>query len=312
MIVALAGGVGAAKFLRGLVRIVDPADVTVIVNTADDITLHGLRISPDVDTIVYSLAGAADRERGWGLAGESWQCLTALERYDMATWFQIGDRDLATHLFRTKRYDDGLELGEITAEIARRWGLEVRVLPMSDDRVENRIVVEIDDKRVDLHFQEYLIERRCADPVVDVSYRGIDAAKPNGDALMALETADAIVICPSNPVVSIGPILAFDRYRYALEQRRARCVAVSPLVGGAPVRGPADKLMAAVGLEVSNLGVVEAYQGIIDHVVIDSGDAADREPIERRGVATTTTDTLMSTTDDAVRVARSVIEALNA
>lgn len=310
MIVALAGGVGASKFLRGLVRAVPPEDVTIVVNTADDIEVHGLWVSPDLDTVTYGLAGVSDREQGWGLAGETWSCAQTLARYGMPTWFQLGDRDLGTHLYRTGRLEAGATLTETTAEIASAWGVRSRVLPMSDDRVTNTIVCEVDSEAVPLHFQEYLIRRHMADPVLDVRYDGIESAAPTAGVLDALATARGIVVCPSNPVVSIGPIVALAGVRDALEGRKVRCVGVSPIVDGAPVRGPADRLLPAVGLDVSCVGVAAGYTGLVDALVIDTADAARAADVSATGVEAVVADTMMVDDDVATALAHTVLERL--
>lgn len=311
MIVALAGGVGASKFLRGLVRAVDPEDVTIVVNTADDIEVHGLHVSPDLDTVTYSLAGAADRGQGWGLADETWSCAETLARYGLPTWFQLGDHDLGTHLFRTRRLAEGATLTEVTADVASAWGVRSRLLPMSDDPVTNTIVCEVDGEAVPMHFQEYLIRRRMADPVLGVRYDGIDSAAPAPEVLDAFATARGIVVCPSNPVVSIGPILALAGVRDAVEARKVRCVGVSPIVDGAPVRGPADRLLPAVGLDVSCTGVASGYGGLLDALVIDTADAARAAEVSANGIEAVVEDTMMVDDDVATALAHTVLERLD-
>jgi len=311
MIVALAGGIGASKFLRGLVRAVPPEDVTVIVNTADDVEVHGLWVSPDADTITYSLAGAANKEQGWGLEGESWSCADALGRYGMPTWFQLGDRDLATHLFRTQRRREGARATTIAAEIAGAWGVESRILPMTDGAVTNTTVVEGEDGVEDLHFQEYLIARHMADPVVDVRYEGVDRAEPTAEVLDALAAARGLIFCPSNPVVSIGPILALDGVREAIAQRKVRAVGISPIIAGAPVRGPADPLMRAAGMDVSCAGVAAAYNGLIDTLVVDTADAGSADAVEAHGVGAVAAETLMSDVAIATELAHVVLANLD-
>lgn len=310
MIVAFAGGVGASKFLRGLVRALPPEDVTVVVNTADDIELHGLWVSPDLDTVTYSLADAADRAQGWGLAGETWSCTETMDRYGMPTWFRLGDGDLGTHLFRTGRLAAGATLTEATSEIAAAWGLRSRLLPMSDDPVTNTIVCEVDGEAVAMHFQEYLILRHMADPVLEVRYDGIATAAPTAAVMDALADARGIVICPSNPVVSIGPILALDGVREAVEARRVRCVGVSPIVDGAPVRGPADRLLPAVDLDVSCAGVAQGYAGLVDALVIDVADAARADEVSAHGMEAVVEDTMMVDDDVATALAHTVLEGL--
>ena len=271
MLVSLAGGVGAARFLNGLVRAVPPSDVVAIVNTADDEEFHGLYVSPDLDSVTYTLAGASNAAQGWGLEGETFATLDALGRYGVDTWFRLGDKDLATHLFRTERLRAGASLTEVTAEITRAWDLGLALLPMTDDRVRTRITVERPGGATEeIAMQRWFVGERAESPVVSVRFDGADAARPAPGVLEALRTADTIVICPSNPVISIGPILAVPGIRDALVARRERVIAISPIVGGAPVKGPADRLMGPLGIEVSCVGVARAYREICSTLVIDA------------------------------------------
>ncbi|HYL50499.1 MAG TPA: 2-phospho-L-lactate transferase, partial [Acidimicrobiia bacterium] len=251
MLAALAGGVGAARFLDGLLRVVPPSEVVVVVNTADDDEFHGLHVSPDLDSVTYTLAGASNTAQGWGLEGETFATLDALARFGVPTWFRLGDKDLATHVYRTQRLRAGMPLSSVTAEISAAWGLDVRLLPMSDDRVRTRITVAREHGTEELAMQEWFVGERAESPVVAVHFEGADAARPAPGVLEALRDADTIVICPSNPVISIGPLLAVPGIREVLASRRARVVGVSPIVGGAPVKGPADRLMAPLGIDVS-------------------------------------------------------------
>lgn len=311
MIVALAGGVGAARFLRGLVRVVDPGSVTVVVNTADDDRFHGLAVSPDLDTVTYTLAGAEHPEQGWGLAGESFQVMDALERYGAPTWFRLGDRDLATHLFRTQRLDSGATLTEVTEEIATAWGVQPRLLPMSDDRIATRVSVRYPDGRTaDLAMQEWFVRERCEPAVVAVDFAGAATASPGPDVLDAIATADTILVCPSNPVISIGPILAVPGIRDALVARRSRVVGVSPIIAGAPVKGPADRLMDPLGIEVSCVGVARAYREFCGTLVIDSTDAARRAEVEATGLHAVVADTLMTDARVAAALAQHTLDAV--
>lgn len=311
MIVALAGGVGAAKFLRGLVRVVDPADVTVVVNTGDDIDLHGLRVCPDLDSVTYALADANDTVRGWGLADETWHCLDGMRRYGMpGTWFNLGDRDLATHLCRTRLLAEGATLAEATAAITAAWEVRTRVLPMTEDRVVNTVVCDAADVTpgaphgdVVLHFQQYLVEHRGTPAVRDVRQDGAADATALPSALDAIAAADVVVVCPSNPVVSIGTILAVPGYRDALAARHGPTVGVSPIIGGAPVRGPADPLMRAVGMPVTAAGVAAAYSGLVDGFVVDDADAGLAADVEATGARCLVTATLMTDDDAAARLA---------
>lgn len=312
MIVALAGGVGAAKFLRGLVRAMPPSDITVVVNTGDDIDVLGLHVSPDVDSIVYTLGGASDPVRGWGLANETWNALDNLRRYGEPTWFQLGDGDLATHIHRTRRLADGATLTQVTAEIARAWGVESVVLPMSDDPVASRIVVEEagTGRGLDLHFQEYLVKRGAQDLVREVRFEGIEEAKPAPGVLTSIAEADAVIVCPSNPVVSIGPILALAGVRDALRAFQGKIIGVSPIIRGAPVKGPADRLMPAVGMEVSCVGVADAYRDFLHTLVIDFADSERAPEIEALEVDPVPAQTLMGGVPQATVLARTVLRLL--
>jgi LPPG:FO 2-phospho-L-lactate transferase len=307
-VVALAGGVGAGKFLRGLVAVVPPQDLTVVVNTGDDLELHGLRICPDLDSVTYWLADLADRDRGWGRRDERFVALGELRALDPeAAWFALGDRDLATHLLRTGLLEGGATLSEATARIARGLGLAPTILPMSDDRVETRLDVVADGVELDLHFQEYWVRRGARDEVKAVRFLGADAARPAPGVLEAVERADVVVVCPSNPVVSIGPILAIPGLRAAVTSRTV--VGISPIVGGKPLAGMADRLMPVVGLEVSAVGAAQAYRGMLDAWVLDAADAglADRARREL-GVAVAVTDTVMVDDGVAAALARTALE----
>ncbi len=311
MLTALAGGVGAARFLAGLVDVVDPADVTAIVNTADDDEFHGLWVSPDLDSVTYRLAGAANPETGWGLADETFRAIEGLARYGTDTWFSLGDRDLGTHLYRTQRRREGASMSEITAEIAAAWGVRVRLRPMTDDRVATWItVVEDDGRRVELPMQEWFVHRRAEPPVVGVRFDGADDAHAAPGVLDAIEDAETILVCPSNPVISIGPILAVPGIRDALVRRRERVVGVSPIVGGRPVRGPADRLMDPLGIEVSCVGVARAYRDLCSALVIDAQDAHLAPEVESLGVRAVVTDTVMRDARVAAALARHTLAAV--
>jgi LPPG:FO 2-phospho-L-lactate transferase len=311
MLAALAGGVGAARFLAGLTRVVPPRDVVAIVNTADDEEFHGLHVSPDLDSVTYTLAGASNAEQGWGLAGETFATLGALRRYDVPTWFQLGDQDLATHLFRTERLRAGEPLSNVTAEITRAWGVEARVLPMTDDSVRTRITVRRDHGRTEeLAMQEWFVRERAEPPVVSVHFEGADRARPAPGLLEALRAASAIVICPSNPVISIAPILAVPGVRDVLAERRAHVVGVSPIVGGAPVKGPADRLMRPLGIEVSCVGVAREYAAICSTLVIDAVDAGRAADVEASGVHAVVTDTMMRSPSVAAALAERTLAAV--
>ena len=301
VIAVLCGGVGAARYLRGLVQVVDAADVTAVVNTGDDLTLHGLRICPDIDTITYTLGDGIDPERGWGLAGETWAAMEALDRYGGTTWFRLGDRDLATHLFRTGRLHEGAGLAEITAEVAAGWGVGVRLLPVTEDPVATRFTLTGGEE---ITFQEYFVQRRHDVPVTAVRFAGVELARPGPGVLEALATADRVVVAPSNPVVSIGPVVAVPGVREALEARRDEVVAVSPIIAGAALKGPADRLLDELGEEPSVVGVARRYAAFVGTLVIDGADA-DRVPaVEAEGVRCVVAPTIMSGPAESAALAR--------
>ncbi len=310
MLVALAGGTGAARFLRGLVSVVPPEEVVVVVNTADDDVFHGLHVSPDLDTVTYTLAGAAGEE-GWGLAGETFAAIDALERYGRPTWFRLGDRDLATHVYRTERLRVGATLSEVAAEIAVAWGVRARLLPMSDDPVSTRIdTVSPHGGTTELRMQEWFVRDRAEPPVAGVRFEGAAVAAPAPGVLDALARAETILLCPSNPVISIGPILAVPGIRAALARRRERVVGVSPIIAGAPVKGPADRLMAPLGMEVSCVGVARAYADVCGTLVIDAGDAARAPEVEAAAVRAVVAETLMTDARVAAALARHTLRAV--
>lgn len=306
MIVALAGGVGAARFLHGLVHLIDQEGLAVIVNTGDDIQLHGLYISPDLDIITYTLAGIVDQDRGWGIAGDTFNCLRALKRLGHESWFMLGDEDLAIHIHRTQLLNRGLGLTEATRSICHSLGVRATILPMTDQRVETRIAID----KGEVNFQEYLVKRKAADPVQGVRFVGIEDANPAPGVIDSILEADGIIVCPSNPVVSIGSVLAVKGVRTALEETRARIVAISPIVEGAPVKGPADKLMAGLGLEVSACQVAKLYQDFVDFFIIDRLDADLKERIEPLGVGVLATDTIMRGFGGRVRLAKETMALL--
>ncbi|HEV8648831.1 MAG TPA: 2-phospho-L-lactate transferase [Actinomycetes bacterium] len=310
MLVALAGGVGAARFLRGLVRSHPPEAITVVGNTGDDLRLHGLAVSPDLDSVMYTLAGLSDDERGWGLAGETWQVHDALVRLGEPGWFSLGDADIATHLLRTRLLAEGASLSQVTLELCRRLGVPVRLVPMSDDRVETRVEVEGPDGPEDLGFQEYWVARQAADPVRRVRFSGVEHARPAPGVLDAVAAADGIVVCPSNPVVSVAPILAVPGLLEAVQAAPCRKVAVSPIVGGAPVRGMADKLLPAWGVEVSARGVAGLYADLADAFVLDQVDAEQAADVTALGLQAAVAQTVMHTPDDAAALAKTALSLL--
>ncbi|MEO2087133.1 MAG: 2-phospho-L-lactate transferase [Acidimicrobiales bacterium] len=321
MITVLAGGVGAARLLRGMVRAVPASDVTAIVNTADDVVLHGLHVSPDLDTVTYTLAEAGNPETGWGLAGETWQAMDALERLGGHAWFRLGDRDLGTHLHRTGRLAEGAGLAAVTAEIAAAWGLELTLLPMTEDRVATMVTLaRCDEAREEsseqtseqasreVGFQEYFVRLGHSVAVESVRFDGAQESLPGPGVLDALADADVVVIAPSNPIVSIGPLLAVPGIAEALRSRRADTVAVSPIVAGAALKGPADRLMRELGHEASVVGVARLYRDLAATLVVDTADAGLADAVEAEGMACVVTDTIMSSPEVAADLSRRILE----
>lgn len=308
LVTVLAGGVGAARMLSGIVQVVDPANVTAIVNVGDDLELHGLRISPDLDTITYTLAGEINPETGWGLKGESWQAMDSVKRYGGISWFGLGDRDLGTHLYRTQRFAEGATLTEITAEITDAWGLGLRLLPVTDDRLRTMVTLaEGDDAGTEVGFQEYFVQRRHGVPVSAVRFDGADAAAPGPDVLAAIADADRVVLAPSNPIVSIDPVLAVPGVREALVVRRADTVAVSPIVAGSALKGPADRLLAELGHEATVVGVARLYAPLAEALVIDHADAGLAGAVAAEGIRPILADSIMRTPEIGAALARTVL-----
>ncbi|MYB08626.1 MAG: 2-phospho-L-lactate transferase [Acidimicrobiia bacterium] len=303
-VVTLAGGVGAAKLLTGLIRAHPPNDLLAVVNTADDTVLHGLHVSPDLDTVVYTLAGAVNPDTGWGLAGETWQAMDALDRYGGITWFRLGDRDLATHLYRTHRLGQGADLAAVTAEVAAAWGLELAVLPVTNDRIETRVTTADEGE---IGFQDYFVRRRHNVAVSAVRVAGSERARPSPGLLEALAAARLIIIAPSNPIVSIGPVLEVPGVRQAVADRRDAVVAVSPIVGGAALKGPADRLMRELSHECSVVGVARLYRDVAATLVIDEADAHLADDVEAEGVACVVAPTIMDGIETATDLARVVL-----
>ncbi|MEX2658785.1 MAG: 2-phospho-L-lactate transferase [Acidimicrobiales bacterium] len=315
MITVLAGGVGAAKYLAGLLQVVEPSAVTAIVNTGDDTTMHGLRICPDLDTVTYTLAGASNTTLGWGLEGETWQAMDALSRFEDqappgssagATWFRLGDRDLATHLYRTQRLAEGAPLSTVAAELARSWGLVLRLVPATDDRVATMITVAGEGE---VGFQDYFVGRRHSVPVTGVRFDGIEGCRPAPGVLHALDEAERIVIAPSNPVVSIGPVVAVPGISDRLRARRADVVAVSPIVAGGALKGPADRMLTELGHEASVAGVARLYAPLIGTLVIDVSDADLVPDVEAAGVRCVVAPTVMHGPAESAALARTTLDA---
>ena len=305
MIVALAGGTGAAKLLRGLVHVTDPARLFIIGNTGDDLEWWGLHVSPDLDSVAYALAGLLDGTRGWGVRDDTFHCLEAMHRLGRETWFRLGDRDLATHLHRTLLLRTGASLSAATRAIASVLGIPAHLVPMSDDPVRT----ELRTSGGWLSLEEFFVRERCAPDVLEVAYRGAGDARPAPEVLEAIDTAEAVVVCCSNPVTSIGPILAVPGIVDALLRTPAPVVAVSPIVGGQAVSGPAGKLLTARDLEVSPRGVAEAYRPWLDALVLDSVDIAHAAALERDGVRPVAANAVMRDGADEARLARVVLEA---
>ncbi|MBE3560465.1 MAG: 2-phospho-L-lactate transferase [Ktedonobacteraceae bacterium] len=305
MIVVLAGGVGGARFLQGVVQLVPQEELTVIANTGDDREFYGLHVSPDIDIVIYTLAGIVDEKNGWGIRDDTYHTMQQLTFYGNEDWFLLGDRDLATHIHRTNLLRQGKTLSEITSELCRRFGLRLRILPMSDQSIETHIQTPAGL----IHFEEYMVKRHCTDEVRDVVFVGASEARPAPGVLDAIRDADAILIAPSNPVVSIGSILAVPGIHDALHEAQGMVVAVSPIVGGMPIKGPADKLMRGMGMEVSAVGVARCYRDFLDVMVIDERDAALAEQIEDLGIPTVVIDTIMRDLSAKTAIARTVLQA---
>ena len=309
MITVLAGGVGAARFLSGLVQVLPPEQITAVVNVGDDVILHGLHISPDLDTVTYTLAGAIDGERGWGLGGETWQALDMVRRYGGVGWFNLGDRDLGTHMYRTHRLREGATLSTVTREITRAWEIAVDVVPVTDDRVETRVTVIEGETTTEIGFQQYFVQLRHAVPVQSVRFVGAEHARAAPGVVDAILAADVLVIAPSNPIVSIGPVLAIPGIREAVESRRAHCVAVSPIVAGAALKGPADRMMTELGHESSVVGVARLYRDLARTLVIDDADAANAPAVRDAGMQPVVCDTIMADPPRSARLAQRVLDA---
>jgi LPPG:FO 2-phospho-L-lactate transferase len=304
VIAALAGGVGAARFLSGLTKLVNEEDLSVIVNTGDDIELFGLHISPDLDIVTYTLAGIVDEAKGWGVMGDTFQCLEMLKAHGLDTWFGLGDRDLATHLYRTERLKKGYTLTQITKEISIVLGLKTKILPMTDDVFETRVRTS----EGSIHFEEYFVRRQAKDEVLGIDFVGAATAKPAPGVLDAILEAKIVVVCPSNPVVSIGTILEVDGVRDALKRTNARVIGISPIVAGMPIKGPADKMLRGLGFEVSAYGVAKIYSDFLDTFVIDTKDTGSKSRVETLGVNVKVTNTVMKSLEDKVALAMAVLE----
>ncbi|MCQ3808494.1 MAG: 2-phospho-L-lactate transferase [Acidimicrobiia bacterium] len=301
----LSGGVGAARYLKGAVEAFDPADVTAVVNVADDVTLHGLRVCPDLDTCTYTLAGAIDPQRGWGLVDESFKAMAALRRYGGLDWFSLGDQDLGTHLYRTQRLIEGATLTEVTSEICDAWGVRATLAPVSDDPIETRVTLRTGEE---IGFQDYFVRLAHSVEISSVRFVGAEQARPSAVALEAIESAETLVIAPSNPAVSIQPVLAVGAIEAAVRARppgggppappapprRSRNVAVSPIVGGKALKGPADRMLRELGEQATVVGVARRYQDLVATMVIDETDTESAGEIEKLGMRVIAVPTVMS------------------
>lgn len=308
MIVVLTGGTGGAKFVEGLRQVASAQELTFVVNTGDDLQWWGLYVSPDLDSITYALAGLLSRERGWGVKGDTFFCLQAMGELVEPTWFHVGDRDLAVHLLRSKMLAEGKSLTEATTEICTKLGVQARILPMSNSRVETRVDTPVGE----LSFQEYFVQRWYQDPVKAVRFDGAAEAEPAPGVVEAILAASAVIVAPSNPITSIGPILSVPGIRDALRRTQATVAAVSPIVGEAAVSGPAGILMAAQGFPVSIAGVARAYEDFLDILIADLRDAEAARQLTRPGLRVHCTNTIMRNSDDKAKLARTVLALLAA
>src|SRR3984957_14485783 len=306
MICVLTGGTGGAKFVDGLRQAMPAEDITIIVNTGDDLMWWGLYVSPDIDSITYVLSGLLSRERGWGVKGDTFLCLQAMGQLGEPTWFHAGDRDLAVHLLRSRLLAEGKTLSDATSIICGKLGVNARILPMSDSRVETRVDTPVGE----LSFEEYFVQRWYQDPVNSVRFAGATDAEPAAGVIDAIVSADAVLIAPSNPVTSIGPILAVPGIREALLRARGKIAAISPIVGNAPVAGPAGILMAAQGLPCSIAGVAQAYEDFLDVLVCDTTDARAAETLRKNGLRVQCTQTIMRGPQDKVALAREALASV--
>lgn len=302
-VVALAGGVGGAKLAFGLYQLVSPENLTIIVNTGDDFEHLGLHISPDLDTVMYTLAGVANLATGWGVKDESWNMMAALARYGQPTWFQLGDRDLATHLLRTKWLREKYPYNWVTRELCQRLGVRCTVLPMSEAMVRTMVLTD----QGELAFQEYFVQQQCRPVVKSIRFAGAEEAQPSREVASALRNADVIIFCPSNPLLSLDPILALPNMRRIIAASRVPKIGVSPIVGGAALKGPAAKLMGELGQDVSPVGVAHHLQDVLTGFVLDRVDQPHQAAVEALGLRTLVTGTVMLNDEDRVRLAREVL-----
>jgi LPPG:FO 2-phospho-L-lactate transferase len=300
----LSGGVGGAKLVEGMAELLPGDALSVICNTGDDMEMWGLHISPDVDTILYTLSGLVNREQGWGVDSESFQAMELMRRYDEPAWFLLGDRDLATHLVRSRLLREGRRLTEVTAHLASQLGILSSIIPATDSRLRTMVMTPDGE----MEFQEYFVRRRYEPPVLNVRFEGFESALPTPEALTAILSAETVVIAPSNPVASIGPMLAMPGFRAALAQATGTRIAVSPLIGGEAVKGPTVAMVEAAGFRPDPVGIADAYEGLVDAMVIDRADIAHRSELEARGLRVLVTDTLMEGFEGRLRLAAEVLD----
>jgi LPPG:FO 2-phospho-L-lactate transferase len=306
LITILAGGVGAARFLQGLVRIHPEEEITVISNTADDFEFYGLHISPDIDIVIYTLVGLVDEEKGWGIKRDTFHSQEMLGRLGYETWFKLGDRDLATHIFRTDQLRKGFRLSEVTRQLSESLGLKATILPMTDDRIETRILTE----EGDIHFEEYMVKQQMSGNVRSVKFLGVENAEAGPGVIESIRDAEAIIVAPSNPIVSIGPILAVRGVRSSLKASKSKVVAISPIVRGSAIKGPAHRLMRSLGLEVSSFGVATIYKDFLHGFVLDKLDNHQKTRVQGLGIRVGVTNTLMKNLEDKERLARATLDLL--
>ncbi len=303
--VALAGGVGGAKLARGLAKLLPPTTLLIVGNTGDDLELYGLHISPDLDILTYTLAGIVDEAKGWGIAGDTFHCLQMLEKLGEETWFKLGDKDLATHMRRTRMLQSGLTLSQATQKLCKTLNMKTKIIPMSDDPVRTKI---ISGTRT-LDFQEYFVKNGTRDEVTGIVYAGAEEAKLASGIVEAVRTAERVVLCPSNPLLSIGPILAVNPMREELRKTKAEVIGVSPIVAGKTLKGPANRIMKSLGLRASALGVAELYKDFLSHFIVDEADKREKKHIEKLGIEVTVTDTIMRSAADSIRLGKAVLDA---
>jgi LPPG:FO 2-phospho-L-lactate transferase len=306
MLTILTGGTGGAKLIEGFAAEIDPAELTIICNTGDDCVFHGLHVSPDLDTITYTLAGIGDRAKGWGIKDESFTVLEQLRRLGEPTWFKLGDKDFATHIMRSRLFNEGVQLARITGVICARLGITAKILPMSNERVETRVLTPDGE----ISFQEYFVKERWSKQVTAIRFEGVERSRPAPGVLEAIHQASAVVVCPSNPITSIGPILAVPGIRAALTETKAAVIGLSPIVGVSAISGPAHKLMVAAEFEPTVFGVAQAYADFLDIFVIATEDERMKSRIENLGITTVLTDIVMSDLDRKKRLAREVLALL--